>query len=83
MDESLDVFEDWDFWLQLCQLTETFKHVPGVSANYRIDSQSGVGIKGGFDDVRRRLYARWSKTWGISEIDDLLTRLVIHGKSST
>lgn len=83
MDESLEVFEDWDFWLQLCQITEVFEHVEGVTANYRIDSNSGIGVKGGHDDVRRRLYARWSRVWGINEIDDLLTRLVVLTKRST
>jgi glycosyltransferase involved in cell wall biosynthesis len=32
-DESLDLFEDWDFWLQVSRRTG-FVHVPGVSAVY-------------------------------------------------
>ena len=80
MDESLDVFEDWDFWLQLCRITIAFKHLDGVSANYRISDDRGIGVTGGHDEVRRRLYARWAKTWGINEIDDLLTRLVVLSK---
>ncbi len=39
--ESLDLYEDWDFWLQLAQLT-IFVHLPGVSAAYRIHDSSGV-----------------------------------------
>jgi LmbE family N-acetylglucosaminyl deacetylase len=34
-DESLEYFEDWDFWLRLAQLT-TFHHLPGVTAEYRV-----------------------------------------------
>jgi LmbE family N-acetylglucosaminyl deacetylase/glycosyltransferase involved in cell wall biosynthesis len=41
-DESFDLHEDWDFWLQLLQLGE-FVHCPGVSASYRIDDL-GSGI---------------------------------------
>lgn len=33
--ESLECLEDWEFWLQLSQHT-SFRHVPGVSAVYRI-----------------------------------------------
>jgi LmbE family N-acetylglucosaminyl deacetylase/glycosyltransferase involved in cell wall biosynthesis len=39
--ETLDLYEDWDFWLQLAQLT-SFVHLPGVSAAYRIHDSSGV-----------------------------------------
>lgn len=35
LDESFDLFEDWDFWLQLAQ-TARFVHAPGVSARYRV-----------------------------------------------
>ena len=80
MDESFEVFEDWDFWLQLCQLTPQFGHVDAVTANYRIGEEHGIGVKGGYAEVRRRLYARWARTLGIDEIDDLLTRLVLLSK---
>lgn len=39
--ESLDLYEDWDFWLNLARLTP-FSHLPGVSAVYRVHSSSGV-----------------------------------------
>jgi len=43
LDESFDLFEDWDFWLQLSH-TGRFVHAPGVSARYRVDGlqQSNV-----------------------------------------
>jgi LmbE family N-acetylglucosaminyl deacetylase/glycosyltransferase involved in cell wall biosynthesis len=34
LDESLDLYEDWDFWLQVASRTR-FVRVPGVSAIYR------------------------------------------------
>ena len=80
MDTDFDVFEDWDFWLQLCQLTIEFKHVPGVSAQYRISDSQGIGIHGEHKQARRRLISRWAKTWGVDELDDLMTRLHLWSK---
>ena len=40
-DETLDVYEDWDFWLQM-QCLGRFVHVPGVSAHYRIGADSSA-----------------------------------------
>lgn len=74
-DESLDVLEDWDFWLQVIQRTASFLHVDGVTANYRVTRHQGIGVRGGYDGDKRRIYARWSKTWGLDEIDGLMTRL--------
>lgn len=41
-DENLQLFEDWDFWLQLAQ-RGTFKRVPGVSAYYFMSDEVGSG----------------------------------------
>jgi len=41
-DESLEHFEDWDFWLRLMARGD-FVRVPGVSAIYWIDEQAGSG----------------------------------------
>jgi GT2 family glycosyltransferase len=40
-DESLSVYEDWDFWLRLAQ-ENTFVHVSGVSASYYLMGASGL-----------------------------------------
>lgn len=42
-DESLDMFEDWDWWLQLVQLGP-FVRVPGVSARYVAAAGGGSGV---------------------------------------
>lgn len=43
-DTAFDVYEDWDFWLQLAEQTG-FTHVPVISANYRIAGTSGFGVR--------------------------------------
>jgi LmbE family N-acetylglucosaminyl deacetylase len=81
-DESLEMLEDWDFWLQLCQITVSFAHVDAVTGYYRSGEGHGLGYERGNAHARRQIYARWSKTWGIDEIDDLLTRLAIFSKKA-
>jgi glycosyltransferase involved in cell wall biosynthesis len=58
-DPSLDVFEDWDFWIQLSQYG-LFKKVEGVSAYYRIHQSSGVHeIQAFFSHAHQLLYQKW------------------------
>ena len=60
-DETLPVYEDWDFWQQLAQ-QDPFLHVPGVSATYRLVGDSGLSQAGDPQDVRRwreAVYRRW------------------------
>ena len=73
-DETLDVYEDWDFWLQLSQLT-TFVHVDQISAVYRASHESGVGLHPDEAKVargREAIYSKWSKRWGGTEINEFL-----------
>ncbi len=44
MDESLDLYEDWDFWLQAATFSD-FIFVNRFSAYYRIGGQSGQGVR--------------------------------------
>lgn len=43
LDPDFDLFEDWDWWLQLSQCGPFF-HCPGVSAVYRIHGEGGLGV---------------------------------------
>ncbi len=60
-DESLDLFEDWDWWLQLSRHGQ-FVRVPGVSARYLAAADGGSGV---FADqphtaaMRERLLHKW------------------------
>ena len=60
-DESLDLFEDWDWWLQLAARGR-FVHVPGVSARYVAAAGGGSGVfadDAAAADARRRLQLKW------------------------
>lgn len=43
-DTAFDLFEDWDWWLQLTR-QGAFVHVPGISAIYRIHTAGGEGVR--------------------------------------
>jgi len=59
VDRSLDIFEDWDLWLQLLQQGE-FIHLPGVSANYWLNPKgSGVHDQAKQDEYTQRLREKW------------------------
>ena len=73
-DTSLDLFEDWDFWLQLQQVGP-FVHQPGISALYRIHAKSGAGVE--FDNadlaVRtlQQLLQKWQQRWTPEQLQKL------------
>ena len=58
-DPQFDVYEDWDFWLQL-QKVGRFIHVPGASAVY-LHSATGSGVQSISygDDPYRKLWRKW------------------------
>jgi hypothetical protein len=60
-DEEFEVYEDWDFWQQVCQHRDLL-HVPGVSATYRLVGDSGLSAQR--DEAlsrlhRERFYRKW------------------------
>ena len=56
-DESLEQFEDWDFWLRLMARGD-FVRVPGVSALYWLDEQAGSGHAAEGSALRQRMLQR-------------------------
>ena len=66
-DESLPMFEDWDFWLQLSARTD-FAFSPRATALYHAaQGQSGAGAGPNLDRAavlaqRERLMAKWART---------------------
>jgi len=61
VDESLELFEDWDFWLQASTFTD-FLFIDKLTAAYRISRQSGFGVNA---DARKaekaslKIYNKW------------------------
>ncbi len=83
-DESLDIYEDWDFWLQLASRTD-FLHVDAVTAFYREGGGSDTDISddglrfsgdGPIARARIRIYEKWLPRWSGDEINALLGRTV-------
>ncbi len=73
-DESLDVYEDWDFWIQLSRHGD-FLHVPGVRASYRIHDNSGFGINadaGFVKEATDRIYRKWQNQLNADERTGLM-----------
>ena len=61
-DEQLDLFEDWDFWLQLAELGP-FQFLPQPTALYRISPSGGFGVNSGDPDSARRAVLRLAGQW--------------------
>ncbi|MBI1906424.1 MAG: glycosyltransferase [Rhodocyclales bacterium] len=73
-DESLDIYEDWDFWLQLMQRGR-FVFLDEVSAEYRIGGQGhGFGVNFSEDAaaVARTIARRWLPLWNDEDRLDAL-----------
>ena len=75
-DESFDLYEDWDFWLQVERFTP-FAFVPGVSAAYRIHPGAGLGVHASPDVAKaatQRIFEKWGVQWSAETFAALLTR---------
>lgn len=78
-DESLPVYEDWDFWRQLSR-GQAFVHVPGVSATYRLIGSSGLSAaqEQVARDGRARIYRKWLPRLTASELTRIATAAEVH-----
>ena len=73
-DESLDIFEDWDFWLQISEHTD-FLFVQKPTAYYRIHDSSGVHQQEAFTgEAYQQIYSKWLAHWRPEEIAQLMKR---------
>jgi hypothetical protein len=76
-DTSLDLFEDWDFWLQLAELGH-FVRVPGVSARYVVADSGHSAV---FEDspaarqARESLFDKWRQRLDSTRYIQLLARM--------
>jgi glycosyltransferase involved in cell wall biosynthesis len=73
-DEQLDLFEDWDFWLQVSRHTD-FLFVPKPSAIYRIHQSSGVHAQVRFVDASYQIiYRKWRDLWSAEQLSQIMAR---------
>ncbi len=79
-DTEFEIFEDWDFWLQVSGHTD-FKFVDVVSAFYRAGgdsetTQEDISVRYQQDHVlgkaRARLFDKWLKKWSGKDLNRLL-----------
>ncbi len=74
-DETLDLYEDWDFWLQVAQYG-TFIHVPQMTACYRVHDSSGVHqLAPFFNHHAQRIYNKWSQRWSLEQCSAIMERV--------
>jgi len=75
-DENLDVYEDWDFWMQLSQHT-TFVHLDRISACYRNFGFSGMGVTRNERFLRTAtalIYDKWKQRWTGEQLFQMIRR---------
>ncbi len=73
-DENLEIFEDWDFWVQIAQHAAIL-HVDKVSAVYRNFGHSGMGLdldKKFLREARGKFFNKWKKRLTGEQLDDLI-----------
>lgn len=82
-DETLDIYEDWDFWLQ-CAVHSDFYHVAGVSAYYRIGGTSGTALNAQNEkyqkgspayQARIQIFTKWIPSISAEEFNTILGAL--------
>lgn len=73
-DENLEVFEDWDFWIQLTQYCE-IAHVDKITAVYRNYGHSDLGFKQDENFLRKsrgKIFKKWKNKLSGEQLDDLI-----------
>ena len=75
-DSQFDLYEDWDFWMQV-EAHTAFAFVPGVSAAYRIDTGSGSGVQVDLEEARQAtavLFLKWETVQSEKVFFELVAR---------
>ncbi|MCZ2721348.1 glycosyltransferase [Marinomonas sp. 15G1-11] len=71
-DLQFDLFEDWDFWLQIHQKCQ-FKHIPAVTSVYRLhEAASGVHDHTLANNAALCIYQKWLPSLSINKIASLI-----------
>jgi LmbE family N-acetylglucosaminyl deacetylase len=74
-DNTIDHYEDWDFWIQVGRLT-LFAHIPGISAAYRIHNSSGIHAESVKNtSLMGDIHKKWINRLQPSQLSDFLARV--------
>lgn len=77
-DDQFDLFEDWDFWLQVSAKCH-FKFVDQVTCAYRIhNNSSGVREYDKQTEAYQKVYAKWLKALPYEKLSRLMAMSHIH-----
>ena len=74
-DENLNIYEDWDFWVQLGQKSN-FRNVEGVSAAYRIGGKGGFGVAGDLSlqyQSQQMFFEKWRRLWSHQQLSGIIS----------
>ncbi|MHB9118229.1 MAG: glycosyltransferase [Burkholderiales bacterium] len=77
VDESFDLYEDWDFLLQAAEFGD-FVFVEQVGAYYRIGNQFGQGVRPDVlyaQEVTARLLEKWRSKWRKDDLQKLMASI--------
>lgn len=80
MDESIDLYEDWDFWLQAASYGD-FVFVDHVGACYRIGGMFGQGVRPDaqrMEQVKGDLLEKWRGRWRREDLLAIMARVGEH-----
>jgi glycosyltransferase involved in cell wall biosynthesis len=78
-DEQLNLYEDWDFWLQAAEHT-SFLFVPVTTAFYRTHESSGVHLHAAFyGEPAQIIYDKWRNRWTPAQMGQVMERNWQHG----
>ena len=84
-DPQFNIYEDWDFWLQLAQKTN-FYHVPSVTAFYRSGGESGTAVseenekfdsKSEISEARAQIFEKMENLWTGDQLNKLIGKSYI------
>lgn len=82
-DTTLDIFEDWDFWLQ-CAALAPFRHIDVITAFYRQGGESNTASQDPrtrylpehpIARARARVFDKWRARWNGAQLNDTLGSL--------
>ncbi len=77
-DETFDLFEDWDFWIQISQWSN-FQLVPKATAFYQIHDSSGVhDLKPFANSAALSIYRKWIPKLGNAALAQLMNLVWRH-----